>query len=217
MLQVSSLGEARQAVESRADVIVAQGTEAGGHVRDARSTMALVPEVRDMLDRQRSDAIVLAAGGVGDGRGLAAALMLGADGVVVGTRFCLTPEALVETAVQDRVARARGDDTVRTTVFDDLAGLAYPSGYRARVLRSPFTASWSGTCADLLRDPELCVAGEQYRRGVGTSDTDVVEIAAGESVGLASRCEPAATVVETMVAEAIAALAARDAASAVVR
>ena len=92
--QVQSLEHVHQAIEAGATVIVAQGGEAGGHGA-SRATMTLVPEVADLLARIAPEVVVLAAGGVGDGRGLAAALMLGADGVLIGTRFWASKEALV--------------------------------------------------------------------------------------------------------------------------
>ena len=84
---MQNLAYARRALDAGADVLVAQGGEAGGHGTGIRSTFTLVPEVADLVARTRPEVLVLAAGGVADGRGLAAALTLGADGVLVGTRF----------------------------------------------------------------------------------------------------------------------------------
>src|SRR5690349_3835988 len=99
--QVQTLRHVEQAIDARADAIVAQGTEAGGHGA-SRSTLPLVPEVADYLAKRAPKTLLLAAGGIADGRGLAAALMLGADGVLVGTRFWASVEALTPQAMTDR-------------------------------------------------------------------------------------------------------------------
>ena len=113
--------KARAVLIAGADIIVAQGTEAGGH-GGGRSTLPLVPAVVDMIARSGRDVPVVAAGGIADGRGLAAALMLGADGVLMGTRFYVASEALASSAAKARIVAASGDDTVRTTVFDIARG-----------------------------------------------------------------------------------------------
>jgi nitronate monooxygenase len=92
--QVQTMAHARAAVASGADIIVAQGSEAGGHGQ-SRTTFTLVPEIADYLAKAAPETILVAAGGVADGRGLAAALMLGAEGVLVGSRFMMSEEALV--------------------------------------------------------------------------------------------------------------------------
>jgi nitronate monooxygenase len=93
--QVQTLDHARQALDAGAQILAAQGGEAGGHGMTARSTFTLVPDVVDLAAERAPETLVLAAGGVADGRGLASALVLGADGVLVGTRFWASPEALV--------------------------------------------------------------------------------------------------------------------------
>lgn len=206
LCQVSSVREALRAIEDGADIVVAQGSEAGGHGRHRRSTMALVPEICDLVSCRRMDTPVLAAGGIGDGRGLAAALMLGAAGALVGTRFLATPEALVSPVVQERLARATGDDTLTTTVYDQVCGVTWPTGYSSRVLRSSFTAAWHGTDKNVLLDQQLCEAAQLYRLGAQHEDVDIVAVTAGEAVGVVSRPEAAATVVEVILAEAVAAL-----------
>ena len=120
--QVQSLAEAELAREAGADFIVAQGTEAGGH-GGTRSTLALVPAIVDLV----APTPVLGAGGIADGRGVAAALMLGAQGALIGTRFCATPEALGRDAAKRRLVAASGDETARTRVFDIVRGYAWPA------------------------------------------------------------------------------------------
>ena len=126
MAQVQTLEQARQALDAGPQIVVAQGGEAGGHGMTVRSTFTLVPDVVDLAAERAPETLVLAAGGVADGRGLAAALMLGADGVVVGTRFWASAEALVSPRAHERAIGASGDSTYRTRVYDycAAAGLA---------------------------------------------------------------------------------------------
>jgi nitronate monooxygenase len=114
ILQVTDMEEARQAVDLGADVIVAQGTEAGGHSGRGWSTMAFVPAVADLA----APVPVLAAGGIADGRGLAAALALGAAGALVGTRFLATAESLADPAAKKAIIDGHGQDTERSRVLD---------------------------------------------------------------------------------------------------
>ena len=207
--QVSSSREAVEAIDAGADLLVAQGSEAGGHGTHSRSTMTLVPEVCDLVGRRGSSAPVLAAGGIADGRGIAAALMLGASGVVIGTRFWATPEALVSPRAQERAARATGDDTLATTVYDQVRGVNWPRGHSSRVLRSRFTEAWHGGDSPLL-DQDLSEATRQYQAAVDTDDYDTVAVTVGEAVGLIGRPESAATVVEVLLAESLSALRAGE-------
>ena len=137
--QVQDVAGARQAAAAGADVIVAQGTEAGGH-GSRRATLPLVPAVADAV----APVPVLAAGGITDGRGVAAALMLGAQGAVVGTRFCATPEALYPDWAKKQLVDGGGDETSRTQVFDIARGLDWPDPYTGRALRNAFTDAWDG-------------------------------------------------------------------------
>ncbi len=111
--QCQEIAHVAQAVEAGAGIVVAQGSEAGGHGA-ARGTLSLVPEVADYLARHAPDTLLLAAGGIADGRGLAAALMLGADGALMGTRFWATSEALVPQGHQRALLQTAGDGTLRT-------------------------------------------------------------------------------------------------------
>ncbi|HET7910864.1 MAG TPA: nitronate monooxygenase, partial [Pseudolabrys sp.] len=124
--QIQSMAHAREAVAAGADIVVAQGTEAGGHAQ-TRTTFTLVPEVADYLVKAAPDTLLVAAGGVGDGRGLAAALMLGADGVLLGSRLLMTEEALVPPGFHDAIIRADGDATIKTRVIDVVRGLNWPT------------------------------------------------------------------------------------------
>ena len=134
IIQVTDLEAARQAVDLGADVIVAQGTEGGGHgARRGRSTLPFVPVVADLA----APAPVLAAGGIADGRGVAAALALGAAGALIGTRFQATVEALVDPAISKAIVEGRAEDTERSVILDIARGSRWPSKYPARTLGHP--------------------------------------------------------------------------------
>lgn len=198
--QVQNLNQTRRALDVGAEVIVAQGGEAGGHGMSVRSTFTLVPEVVDFVADRSPGTLVAAAGGVGDGRGLAAALALGADGAVVGTRFWATPEALVSPEAQQRAVAAGGDDTVRTRVYDLVRRLDWPADYTVRALSNAFLDTWHGNETELAaRLPE---AIESYEKAVAAEDFDTAAILTGEGVGRIRDIRPAAEIVAGMVAEA---------------
>ncbi len=140
IVQVTDLEEARKAIDVRADVIVAQGTEAGGH-GGRRSTLPFVPVVVDLA----APTPVLAAGGIADGRGVAAALALGAAGALLGTRFLVALEALVTSWVTKAIIEGGGEDTERSRVSDIARGSPWPSKYPARTLRNAFFDRWRPT------------------------------------------------------------------------
>ncbi|MEC8572991.1 MAG: nitronate monooxygenase, partial [Pseudomonadota bacterium] len=179
--QVQTWRDARQALECGADIIVAQGADAGGH-GEARGTFAMVPEIADEIARQNSQALLCAAGGVTDGRGLAAALMLGADGAVIGTRFWASHEALVHPRILDRALRATGDDTIRTKVVDVVRGFDWPGRYNGRVLRNPFIRKWHGS-EDALK-LEVGVEAVKWAAAQEAGEPDVATAFAGEGIGL---------------------------------
>jgi nitronate monooxygenase len=191
--QVQDVQGARQAAAAGADLIVAQGTEAGGH-GGRRSTLPLVPAVVDAV----APVPVLAAGGITDGRGLAAALMLGAHGAVLGTRFCATPEALYAKWAKDRLAAQSGDLTARTRVFDIVRGLDWPGPYTGRALRNAFVDTWNGHESELASDSG---ALESFARGQNTGDPSVSLVWAGEGIDLITAVEPAADLVARIMTE----------------
>ncbi|OBE97236.1 nitronate monooxygenase family protein [Mycobacterium sp. 852002-10029_SCH5224772] len=198
--QVQNLDQTRHALDAGAEIIVAQGTEAGGHGVSGRSTFTLVPEVVDLVAERSPDALVVAAGGVGDGRGLAAALALGADGAVVGTRFWATPEALVSPRAQQRAVDARGDDTVRTRVYDLVRRLDWPAEYSVRALGNAFLDTWHGNEDEL--SAQLPRAVTDYEKAVAAEDFDTAAILTGEGVGRVRDVRPAGDIVAAMVSEA---------------
>jgi nitronate monooxygenase len=202
--QVHTLDHAFRAVDVGADVVVAQGTEAGGHGWSVQSTLPFVPAVVDALAKRAPDVLVLAAGGIADGRGLAAALMLGADGVLMGTRFWATKEALVAPAAKARVLEAKGEDTIRTSVYDIVNNRNWPPGYTGRVIRNKYVEKWHDHQADLARVREAELA--RVEEAIKMDDYDIANMTVGESVGLVCDVPTAAEVVERVIAEAAARL-----------
>jgi nitronate monooxygenase len=200
MAQVQTLDHARQALDAGAEILVAQGGEAGGHGMTVRSTFTLVPDVVDLAAERAPATLVLAAGGVADGRGLAAALVLGADGVLVGTRFWATPEALVSPRAHQRAVGASGDNTYRTRVYDVVRRLDWPPEYNERALSNPFVDGWHGNEAALLSS--LPDAVSTYEAAVAAEDFDAAAILVGEAIGRIDAVRPAADVVVDMAAEA---------------
>ncbi len=191
--QVQNLAIARQALEARPDVLVAQGTEAGGH-GGTRSLFALLPAVKDIAGKVP----VLAAGGIADRRGYEAAMALGADGVLIGTRFSASDEALTAPRAKQRIVESSGDATLRTTVFDVVRG--YDAGWAditGRAIRNKFTDAWHGREAELTarRDAEV----KQYWQAAERQDFDTALIFAGEGVDLIDAVLPAAELVRRIV------------------
>jgi nitronate monooxygenase len=198
--QVHSLEQALHAADVGADVVVAQGTEAGGHGQGVRSTMPFVPTVVDALAKRAPDVLVLAAGGIADGRGLAAALMLGADGVLLGTRFFATQEALIPDAAKRKVVAATGDETIRTSVYDIIRQRFWPPGYTGRLMRNDFIEKWHGHEKELAR-----VHGEELSKveeAAKSDDLDTANVTVGESIGLIHDIPKAADLINRMVAQA---------------
>ncbi len=199
--QVQTLRHALAAAANGAQIIVAQGTEAGGHGAD-RATLPLVPAVVDAV----APVPVAAAGGIADGRGLAAALMLGADAVLVGTRFWATREALGHANQKALIERSGGDDTLRTSAFDTARGIAWPEPYTGRAIRNAFADRWHE------RDDELRAEGEAMRErffaAQRAGDTDTAVTFAGEGLDLIADRPGAGELVRRIVDEAADALTA---------
>ena len=151
--QVQTVALAREALRCGADIIVAQGAEAGGH-GGARGTVALVPAVVDAAAKLNPDAIVLAAGGIADGRGLAAMLMLGAEGAMIGTRFHVAHESLTPREVKAGIIAGEGDQTFRGRTFDIARDrdAMWGTEVSLRSLANEFTREWQGRDAELARD-----------------------------------------------------------------
>ncbi|CQD16445.1 oxidoreductase, 2-nitropropane dioxygenase [Mycobacterium europaeum] len=198
--QAQTLDHARRALDAGADVVAAQGGEAGGHGMTLRSTFTLVPDVVDLVAERAPGTPVLAAGGVTDGRGLAAALALGADGALVGTRFWASQEALVSPRAHERALTASGDDTIRTRAYDLVRRLDWPAGYNARALGNDFLDAWHGNEDRLAAS--LPDAVTDYEKAVAAEDFDTAAILVGEGVGLVRQVRPAADILADMVDQA---------------
>jgi nitronate monooxygenase len=198
--QVQRLDDARRAIEVGADVIVAQGAEAGGH-GEKRGTFPFVPEVADLVAREAPDTLVCAAGGIADGRGLAAALMLGADGVVMGTRFWASREAEVHPNLQRNGVGSSGDDTIRTSLLDIVRGYDWPKRFSLRVRKNEFTESWHGREDALRADVDQQAA--RYKDAWTNGDPAVAATMVGEGIGLIDDVPTAAEIIERTVAEAV--------------
>lgn len=202
--QVQNLQQAEHALQVGADVLVAQGSEAGGHGYGHRATITLVPEIVDLVAGRGTPTPVLAAGGIADGRGLAAALMLGAAGVLLGTRFYAATETLTTPQARDAVVAADGDKTCRTAVYDILRDYRWPDRHTMSVLRNAFTDRWHGAEADLRVSDDSVVA--QYRQAVADRDYSVANITVGQAVGLIHGTASAGDIVTAIVDQAVAAL-----------
>ena len=143
---------------------------------------------------------MVAAGGVADGRGLAAALMLGADGVLMGTRFYAAAEALVPEAAQRRLVAASGDSTLRGRLFDLARGIDWPDPYTLRTLENNFSRRWRDDGAGLMADIETTRAAYDVARDHG--DFDEAAVIAGEAADLVDAIAPAAEIVSGIVTAA---------------
>lgn len=217
--QVGSVSDAERAVAGGADVVIAQGSEAGGHNYGAAGTIALTPAIVDAVGDR---ALVLAAGGIADGRGLAAALMLGADGAWIGTRFVATTESGVADDYKERLIAAGTGDTVRTHIF----GRHHPDFNPVRALRNRVVADWHDRVDEVPVDPEagpvvgrMTLLGQETElhkftnmvpMADATGDFDELPLLAGAGVGLVEDRPGAAEIVARLTGEAEAALSARQ-------
>jgi nitronate monooxygenase len=194
IVQVTDLAEAEVALDLGADVLVAQGSEAGGH-SGGGATLPFVPIVVDLA----APVPVLAAGGIADGRGVAAALCLGAAGVLLGTRFEATDEALMDPEVVKAILAGHGGDTERSRVLDIGRSAPWPSRYLARTLRNEFMERWRGREHELEGDE---AAQADYRRRSADGDMGVIPVWASEAIDLITSTRPAADLVAELVEDA---------------
>ena len=189
--QVQDHDGAAQAVDAGAAVLVVQGMAAGGHT----GTLSLLPFLSATVERF-PDVPVLAAGGIADGRALAAALLAGADGAVMGTAFLATPEAVeIDERYKQLIVDSDGTDTVLTQVFDIISGLPWPASIHDRVRRNRTTDEWGG------RETELRARREEVAAGFppgSPPDPDRDAIRYGQSAGAVGAIRPAADVVHAI-------------------
>ena len=186
--------EAARAAECGADVIIAQGTEGGGHV-GWQTTMTLVPMVVDAV----APIPVLAAGGIADGRGLAAAIMLGADGVLLGTRFLASRESSLHPNFKQAILESDGHDTLLSEIPDIAAGLVWP-GAMSRSRRNRFIERWAGREWALRQRRAEAKAALQEARKRGDADEAVLSM--GQDAGLICDIAPAAEIVSRIAQDA---------------
>ncbi len=200
---VGSIGEARRAADAGFDLVVAQGREAGGHVRGSLGTMSLLPQIVDAI----TPVPVLAAGGIGDRRSVAAAIALGAAGVWVGTRFLAATEANIHPYYQDRIVASSGDDTLYSELFDG----GWPNA-PLRTLKNATTEMWeeAGRPAFPHRPGEGEIVARRtdgseiprYYFGSPTREicegAEAMALYAGEAVGLVRATANAAAIVDDL-------------------
>jgi len=207
--QVGSVRTAKRAADAEVDFIIAQGVEAGGHIEGTVTTMVLTPRVVETV----APIPVVTAGGIADGRGFAAALMLGAEGGVLGTRLIPSTESNAHQIYKEKVLAATEEDTVRTTLF----GNGWPNAYH-RTLRTPFVERWlpeetrgSEQRADEPIIGEVTLGGRTPLPRFGgvppaqdaTGDIESMDFLAGQCSGLVRQIEPAAVIVREIVEEAV--------------
>lgn len=190
--QCQTIAHVTDALEAGADIIVAQGGEAGGHGA-TRGTLSFVPEVADYLAQNAPDTLLLAAGGIADGRGLAAALVLGADGALIGTRLWATTEALVHPSHHQAIINTGGDGTIRTDVADVARQIDWPKGFSARIKRNAFTEKWHGRSGELQAKIET--EAPKYAAAFAAGDPENTGVWFGEAAGLINDISPAAKVI----------------------
>lgn len=194
--QVQDEEMARQALEAGADILIAQGTEAGGHGA-SRTTIDIVPAIVDLVAGRVP---VVAAGGIADGRGLAAMLMLGASGVLMGTRFYASIEADGAEQAKRLIVAANGGETVRGVVFDWSRKLLWPAPFTARTLVNDHLRKWSGREIELMQRADQVAT--EYLAARAAGNFDVAAVFAGEAVGLIHDIPPAVEIVDRIVTEA---------------
>jgi len=185
--QVNTRAEAMQAARDGVDLIVAQGTEAGGHVTGQVSTLPLLQAVLDAVQVP-----VVVAGGFASPRGVAAALAAGAEGVWVGTALLASPECENTEQARARIVQAQETDTILTRAFDVAQGLAWPPQYPGRALRNRFTDRWHAHI-DVL--PQANEARQELAEAIASKNYDLAYIYAGEAVGLVTRQQSAGDVI----------------------
>ena len=201
MLQVTTVAQATQAAERGVDVIIAQGGEAGGYSGEV-STMTLVPQVVDAV----SPIPVVAAGGIFDGRGIAAALMLGAAGVNLGTRFIATQEAPAPEEWKQAIAQARSEDAIKVDVLNDISPLPGAAGFGTvlRSLHTPFLDEWSAKREEARRNRDRL--RQQIVSTTQAGQPHATLLTAGQSAGGIKDIPSVAELMRRLVAETEAAL-----------
>src|SRR5437762_2092922 len=194
--QVQDEAMARQALDAGADMLIAQGSEAGGHGA-SRTTIDIVPAIVDLV----AGAVpVAAAGGIGDGRGLAAMMMLGASGVLLGTRFYASQECDGAEEAKKRICAATSGTTTRGVIFDLSRNNVWPAPFTGRTLINNHARRWMGREIELMQNVQQVAA--EYAAAKAAGNFDIAAVIAGEAVGLIHDIPPAAEIVGRIVTEA---------------
>jgi nitronate monooxygenase len=194
--QVQTEDMARQALDAGADILIAQGTEAGGHGA-SRTTLDIVPAI---IDLTAGRVPVVAAGGIGDGRGLAAMMMLGASGVLLGTRFYASQECDGPEEAKRRICAATSGNSVRSIIFDLSRNNVWPAPFTGRCLINDHARRWMGREVELMQNVQAVAA--EYAAARAAGNFDIAAVIAGEAVGLIHDIPPAAEIVGRIVTEA---------------
>ena len=198
--QIQGMKYLREAVDAGADIVVAEGCEAGGH-SGYRGVFTLVPEAADYLAQHSRDTVLVAAGGVGDGRGLAAALMLGADGVLVGTRFVAAEESEAPEGFREAIIRADGDSTMKSRSVDVARKRYWPNPeFVVRALSNGFVARWHGREQEMEKDIDVVM--KSFWNAFEAGDADNSGVLTGEASGIIRDAPPAARIIESMIDQA---------------
>src|SRR3954468_8172369 len=201
--QVQDEAMALMALDAGADMLIAQGSEAGGHGA-SRTTIDIVPAIIDLVAGRVP---VAAAGGLGDGRGLAAMMMLGASGVLLGTRFYASQECDGADEAKKRICAATSGSSIRSIIFDLSRNNVWPAPFSGRCLINDHARRWMGREVELLQNVGTVAA--EYAAAKAAGNFDVAAVIAGEAVGLIHDIPPAAEIVDRIVTEAEQILAGR--------
>jgi nitronate monooxygenase len=194
--QVQDEEMAKQALDAGADILIAQGSEAGGHGA-SRTTIDLVPAIIDLIAGRVP---VVAAGGIADGRGLAAMMMLGASGVLLGTRFFASEEADGADEAKRIICKAKSGSSVRGIIFDLSRNNVWPAPFTGRCLINDHARRWMGREVELLQNVNEVAA--EYAAAKAAGNFNVAAVIAGEAVGLIHDIPPAADIIDRIVTEA---------------
>ncbi|MDP9018659.1 MAG: nitronate monooxygenase [Candidatus Eremiobacteraeota bacterium] len=192
--QVQSKAWAQTAIDAGVDILIVQGTEAGGHT-GAVGTLPLLQIVLEMTDKP-----VIAAGGIATGRGLAAVLAAGAVGGWIGTPFLLACESRTASEAQARIASSDETQTILTSVYDRIQGKAWPAEFRGRALRNPFVDKWNDNADEMMQTPDAITA---FQKAKSERDFNTAHIYASQTVGLLDQVRSARDIVTSIASSAI--------------
>jgi nitronate monooxygenase len=193
LTQVQDLQTAMKAQAAGANILICQGTEAGGHT----GSVGTLPLLQIILNKVSCP--VVAAGGIGSGRGLAAVLAAGAVGAWVGTPFLLAKEAKISDRTRERIIKATETETIHTHLFDHLQNLSWPEQFPGRALKNLLTEKWHGKEREAAANPAVLA---EFQEAKISERFDLAHIYAGQIVGLLETCTTAEGIVKSIAADA---------------